>query len=1483
MMKKISKWCLAALIMAMLIAPVSMVAPQKNVTADQASWAMYMGEDERTFGYWYDRDTVPFTRLYGSEGVVIPLHKVTGDGQSDPKLKDIANVKNFTEESTVNFVEYPDYVNSITTDISSKDFWNYTEVGVGNEPVTEADLDGAGNPNSAYPGALLSANPSLYNRKIIQYQVPGAIRFNIDVNDSAVHKVTVYTSFRSGNGEFLSQYFRLLDRTSGKTLAQVFSKDKREGIYYSFLFKGSVTLEVQNAPGSVFGAISGIFFDSPATNPAYAKTGLQATVEGPKTVNLSWTNGEAAYPVIFRKLKGEDDSKYQIIKNFADDIVLSGTTFPRIKHSATNAAELTSVNTYTDTTAQVAREYVYMIGSAVPDPSYPALVNYQQPTQTAEIQTATYARTSVAFEQDYYALSGISDTVAIKATVHKDVIYDGDTIVNAGVPYEGAEIAFTLDGDLVYDTSQANPAANMETLLFEGVTDADGKIQFTFSSQYSGLFRVIADVALKATVPDESEGYDSCTSTTDVNIPVAAWNGEPYLTHVSDAVKPGENFYIYGTGLSTAGQSLAIAPAVAGHRDYSESIQGLTMLDIALSDIQFENSIIARLPDSFAPGAYDLWVKNAAGWSNCVKLNAARPLFLSQEAAYEGLQLEVVGRNFMGSEFGLPQASFDNTKIKLVGKANGETHLITPLSGVRYTEGQSINGDTVYDSNPYRLTFVVPKVATHQAFELFVANDGVNYTGLTNGQVIDIVAKKTGNAKAAYFGANAGLDPLGLGVYWVQDIKWNQGVEINPDTANSDNNASNDIQAAIDQVNRAGGGVVYLPDGTYKIASPILLKSGVVLVGQSSQGTRLVLNMPSAGTLISSSGDNSGAARLSIALSATSFVPDIYFNFSDESDTSDNVYNRRLKNILLYDVKIESSAEQRYPNHNGSDGSGTDGRGIGIMMNGDKNFVIQKVHISSYTGTIHRGFVNKYVTVRDCVFNHTGEVTHVLASYSFIENTAVLGRNGRISHGISARSDSYISNNRIENVGSPKDSPNNNGEVIMLECPSGQISYGNVLAADARSITIDRLSGLNMTKVDYNDFAIVITDGTGAGQQRYLSIHPQNSYGNQFALRSGERDWDVIPDQTSQFSIYSPNNNTTIFGNVANNCSKSILLYSQVNDALVANNRLYDTEGITLYGAVNSNGVKGTNFFNRIVNNLVEGVSPMTGKGGIGINTGRYTINNAYGGKIGVGTVIKGNTIKNVDSAAEIVDFSEVPAIRGLFIYTHGSYGAIDQSGDITCTIVEGNLVESCEYGVYIDNRTYMTMIDGNIFISIESENDVADIGAELYSILANLSFDANGGVTSLTDGRYIVNTYLPAATREGYTFWGWTDQSGLTGFPDGEPITMSGASNANYIALWKATLTLNLGYDSKTQTLQVLAGAPVAITPASRDGFVFGGWYTDSKLSKAYTGEPAANGMTLYAKWTSAGGCGAGAAELSALLSTVLAAVLVFKKAKSN
>ncbi len=109
--------------------------------------------------------------------------------------------------------------------------------------------------------------------------------------------------------------------------------------------------------------------------------------------------------------------------------------------------------------------------------------------------------------------------------------------------------------------------------------------------------------------------------------------------------------------------------------------------------------------------------------------------------------------------------------------------------------------------------------------------------------------------------------------------------------------------------------------------------------------------------------------------------------------------------------------------------------------------------------------------------------------------------------------------------------------------------------------------------------------------------------------------------------------------------------------------------------------------------------------------------------------------------------------------------------------------------------------------------------------------------------------TVPDAGTRDGYTFGGWGAEV---------PATMP-AQNLNFITQWKLntysiTYKLNGGENHPDNVTYYTSESPdIEFAPATRDGYTFGGWYTDEALTEPITAIAGGStgAVTLYAKWT--------------------------------
>ena len=149
---------------------------------------------------------------------------------------------------------------------------------------------------------------------------------------------------------------------------------------------------------------------------------------------------------------------------------------------------------------------------------------------------------------------------------------------------------------------------------------------------------------------------------------------------------------------------------------------------------------------------------------------------------------------------------------------------------------------------------------------------------------------------------------------------------------------------------------------------------------------------------------------------------------------------------------------------------------------------------------------------------------------------------------------------------------------------------------------------------------------------------------------------------------------------------------------------------------------------------------------------------------------------------------------------------------------------------------------------------------APTYAVTLNTNGGTinNGNVTEYTYG---VGATLPAAddmTYTGYTFKGWYDNEGLTGFPV-TAISDTETGNKEYWAKWEAnaytvTLNTNGGTINNGNVTEYTYGVGATLpTDGTRTGYTFKGWYDNENL----TGSPvtAISGTEMgnkeyWAKW---------------------------------
>ena len=140
----------------------------------------------------------------------------------------------------------------------------------------------------------------------------------------------------------------------------------------------------------------------------------------------------------------------------------------------------------------------------------------------------------------------------------------------------------------------------------------------------------------------------------------------------------------------------------------------------------------------------------------------------------------------------------------------------------------------------------------------------------------------------------------------------------------------------------------------------------------------------------------------------------------------------------------------------------------------------------------------------------------------------------------------------------------------------------------------------------------------------------------------------------------------------------------------------------------------------------------------------------------------------------------------------------------------------------------------------------------------------------TVANGTALTAEQLPALTESGYTFGGWYDgeTKAETGYRVTKNVTLTAKWTVNSVTptpddgeddggdtgeITKYTVTFNTN-GGTTVAAQKIESGKTATEPTAptKDGYIFGGWFTDSNFATAFTFSTAIKSdITLYAKWT--------------------------------
>ena len=673
------------------------------------------------------------------------------------------------------------------------------------------------------------------------------------------------------------------------------------------------------------------------------------------------------------------------------------------------------------------------------------------------------------------------------------------------------------------------------------------------------------------------------------------------------------------------------------------------------------NFTAVEIPKDEPFGLYKIQVVNGTSYSNVVYLNQAHGMsFDTPEIAPNG-KFRIFGRNL------------------LLSGATPSVRFVNPATKVSTNAAVTTTGSDAYVLNVTAPSGITPGVH----YDVYVSN---GYGGATGETKVD----------ETLLGRKGGVDKWDLGVGWAGDYDfYNNVYNVKTDSrlsiravGNGVNDDQAAIQNAINVASKAGGGVVYLPRGTYKLALKtntigIKMAPRVVLQGEGRDITIIkygygqypsvggyVVEWPN-GTLVAGITDltldnvnEQGKwynSMHSYGKVSELFMQRIKFNMS----SADSIYMGNMEKLVIENSVFNHSfnVQDHGP----------------WVLSGNKYFVIRGNSVTHATGgyavnSVSNGVIENNRFTRDGSFRAKTNFEVRSLSLNFATNIAVL-------------------NNTFDVINGPV-SVLNDGETILTE-GGGAIrpdeSIGTV--SNAANLTLQD-SSKDWNSLSFTNKAIVaIVSGNGTGQWRAITGVADKS-----TLKI-DRPWDVVPEKGAHYTTFDWSAaNWIVKGNKLTDNPRGIWLYSASSrDIAIVGNTLVNNGGIYLRTdqITGATVPRHTVMFNvQILNN---NVSNTNGLGGayIGDVSAQVSKETTFGVGL-LGLEIRGNTLTAYTSNTNSNNgLDREEGYYNLVSYQYGGTAPFNDTNQpvLVGTIFQGNKANNCDESYQLSTGAYWTTI----------------------------------------------------------------------------------------------------------------------------------------------------------------------------------------------
>ncbi|GAB3927630.1 glycosyl hydrolase family 28-related protein [Larkinella terrae] len=686
--------------------------------------------------------------------------------------------------------------------------------------------------------------------------------------------------------------------------------------------------------------------------------------------------------------------------------------------------------------------------------------------------------------------------------------------------------------------------------------------------------------------------------------------------------------------------------------------------------VQSANHATVQIPAKLNRELYEIWVEDQGQRSPSVFVNQAKGMHFDSPEVIPGGSVRIFGRNL--------QFPGVMPRVRLVDQSSAAVFEASVDSS---------------KSNAYQLSLKLPSTLP------FGRNYNVQLTnglaGATNATTMGLILTAT-SPRADFFQ---------LGVGWATKLDfYNNVYNVKTDprlnlkaVGNGQANDRPAIQQAIERAAADGGGIVYLPAGTYKLLHPnfeyLQMRNRVVIQGAGKDQTiikfgyetnvaHIGLDWPTVrqaglADLSFLNVDETGSPLLNSSRGQGTeiFLQRVRFDLN----RSDWLWLANSEKLVIANTDINQGVDNNF-NYHGP-----------LQLNGCSNFVIRD---NTFTYAVdglnlnetHEGVFENNRVYRDGSARYPTTTIHHVLIVNFTQNLAIL-------------------NNEFKVINGPAQNSNDGETIISEGGASDRIDEeaGTVTGASATTLEDQNKNWGGFRRLP----VVAIVSGKGMGQWRSITRRS----GKTLEL---DRAWDVIPGAGSHYAIFNwGSRNWLVSGNRLEGNRRGITFYHNATaDVAVVNNTLTNSGSIDLTPIQQQ--YNGRQQFIPMYNNQIIGNSVLNTDGSNGVFIGVHSVQHREAKTFGtsvVGLEVRGNTVRGgVPNVPAVVD-ANFPEGYLNYLEYHPTANYVDEQIPVILgSIFENNTAINCDHGLYLNSGSYNTLVCNH---RLTNSGDVSDVALD--------------------------------------------------------------------------------------------------------------------------------------------------------------------------